>query len=248
VMLDVVDPLHRISVRSLPDQLVTATYSLEDQKSGTQVTVALNGLDQLPQESREERIRFCEAGWEKALKNLKAHIDGDELPYPQAYTGPLFGYWTKPQEKLGVERSIWIKASCERVWQAVTDPKQIQQWFAPNSSMQLSALQVGGRFFIHNPETNSEHYVQVIELLDPPYQIVTRCVPEPPDTIVKYNTYTLQEENGGTRLTLTFTGYEPEAEASRWNHMEENAVGFGMMLQNIKALVESEELPFPYGF
>jgi len=246
--LDQVDPLRQVIIRSLPDQFVTVTYTLEDQKGGTQVLVAISGFEQMPQDSREDRIQYCEAGWDKALKNLKAYIDGDALPFPQAYTGPLFGYWTKPQERLGVERSIWIKASCERVWQAVTDPKQIQAWFSPNTPLQLTALAVGGRFFIPNAETNTEQYVEIIELLDPPYQIVTRCLPEAPDTVVKYKTYTLQEENGGTRLTLTFTGYEPEAEEIRWNHMEENSAGFGVMLQNIKASIEGGDLPFPFGF
>jgi uncharacterized protein YndB with AHSA1/START domain len=34
-------------------------------------------------------------------------------------------------EKLVVERSIWIAAPRERVWQAVTDPEQLAQWFLP---------------------------------------------------------------------------------------------------------------------
>jgi hypothetical protein len=33
--------------------------------------------------------------------------------------------------KMAIERSIWIAAPRERVWQAVTDPAQIVQWFAP---------------------------------------------------------------------------------------------------------------------
>jgi uncharacterized protein YndB with AHSA1/START domain len=248
VTLDVIDPLNCVSMRSLPDQVITITYALSDQKDGTQVMVTASGFERLSPEAREERIQLCASGWEKALKNLKSHIDGDALPFPQAYTGPLFGYWRLPQEKVGIERSIWIKASCERVWQAVVDPKQIQQWFSPNTAWELTALQVGGRFFIPNPETHAEQYVEVIELLDPPYQLVTRCVPEAPDTVVKYKTYMLQEENGGTRLTLTYTGYTPEPEETRWNHMEENSVGFGMMLQNVKAFIEGEGLPFPYGF
>lgn len=248
VALDAIEPLKRISVRSLPDQVITATYTLADQKGGTQVTIVVSGFDRLAAESRQERLQMCTSGWDKALKNLKAHIDGAALPFPQAHTGPLFGYWRLPQEKAGVERSIWIKASCERVWQAVVDPQQLQQWFSPNTPWQLSALQVGGRFYVLNTETNAEQYVEIIELLDPPYQLVTRCLPEAPDTIVKYKTYALQEESGGTRLTITLIGYEPEAEETRWNHMEQDTVGFGMMLQNLKASVEGEALPFPFGF
>ena len=35
------------------------------------------------------------------------------------------------QEKLAVERSIFIPAPRDRVWQALTDPAQLAQWFLP---------------------------------------------------------------------------------------------------------------------
>jgi hypothetical protein len=113
---------------------------------------------------------------------------------------------------------------------------------------ELSALEVGGRLYIYNSETNNEMYVEIIELVDPPHQLVTRIVPEPPSTVVKGRTYTLKEETGGARLTVALTGYEQELEDARWRTMEENAFGFGMMLQNAKAYVEGESLPFPWGF
>ena len=34
-------------------------------------------------------------------------------------------------ETMAVERSIWIKAPRQRIWQAVTDPEQLVQWFVP---------------------------------------------------------------------------------------------------------------------
>jgi uncharacterized protein YndB with AHSA1/START domain len=210
--------------------------------------VTLTGFEALPEDTREDRFQLSGAGWEKALKNLKAYVEGETLPFPDAYVGPLFGYWREPKEKLAIERNIWIDASRERVWSAITDPKQLQQWFSPNTVWQLSKLEVGGRFYVHNDETNADMYVQIIERLDPPHQLITRTVPEPPDTVDKSTIYTLIEENGGTRLILTLIGYEPEAESSRWGHMEQDAFGFGMMLQNTKAFVEGNPLPFPWGF
>ena len=32
---------------------------------------------------------------------------------------------------ISVERSIWIAAPRERVWQAVVEPEQVAQWFLP---------------------------------------------------------------------------------------------------------------------
>jgi hypothetical protein len=60
--------------------------------------------------------------------------------------------------------------------------------------------------------------------------------------------YLLQEERDGTRLTVTHSGYELLPEDSRWASMEQNAFGFGQMLDNVRALVEGEELPTPGGF
>jgi len=56
------------------------------------------------------------------------------------------------------------------------------------------------------------------------------------------------EENGGTRLTITHAGYELEREENRWNNMEQNAFGFGMMMENLQAYLLDTSLPYPSGF
>ena len=33
---------------------------------------------------------------------------------------------------LKVEQSVWIAASRERVWRAITDPEQLSQWWSPH--------------------------------------------------------------------------------------------------------------------
>jgi uncharacterized protein YndB with AHSA1/START domain len=246
--MEVVDPLHKALLRSLPENLVTVVCTFEDQQDGTQVTVTVTGLDALPGDAREERLHLIGAGWEQALSNLKADVAHIDLPYPAAFVGPLFGHWRDTKTTIAVERSIWVKVSRERVWRALVDPKLIQQWFSPTTPWQLSALEVGGRFYVREANMAADMYVEIIEVLEPSHKLVTRCIPEPPDTVVKWKTYTLTDENGGTRLTLTYRGYEAEPDSSRWGHMEENLAGFGMMLQNTKAYLEDGSLPFPNGF
>ncbi|MEO8612650.1 MAG: SRPBCC family protein [Chloroflexota bacterium] len=248
VILDMSDAPRQVTSHSLPDQSLDVTFKLVEQSGGTQVTVSVSGFESLADNTRKDRLELVGAGWDKALQNLKAFVDGAALPFPQAPVGPLFGYWREPNQKLAIERSIWIDAPRERVWRAITNPKQIQSWFSPNTVWQLSALEIGGRFFVHNAEDNGEMYVEIIDVLNPYNQLVTRTVPEPPDTVVKTKAYTLIEENQGTRLIVTLTGYEPESDDTRWNHMEQDAFGFGMMLQNTKAYIEGKELPFPMGF
>ena len=90
-------------------------------------------------------------------------------------------------------------------------------------------------------------YTQIIDVLDPPHRLVMRSVPEPGATS-RVTTYTVQEERGGARLTVTNAGYELLPEETRWNDVEQSAFGFGMMLENIQALIEGRSLPYPGGF
>lgn len=141
-------------------------------------------------------------------------------------------------EKLAIERSIWIAAPRERVWQAVIDPMQIAQWFAPGTSFS----QNGNTISVRINEVEVE--VAVIELLDPPRQITTRNLPDRTLT----TTYTLEEENGGTRFTVTETGFESLSEESRQARLDQNDQGWEMALENLKAFIDGRNLPRPEGF
>ena len=237
----------QVTSRSLPDQQLATTYVLEEEDGGTRVTVTMTGFEALPVDARQDRVKPSSAAWEKALANLKAFVAGAELPFPQGYVAALFGYRREAKATFAVERSIWINAPRERVWQAITDPEQIEAWFSPGTPWRLSTLEVGGRLFVPNGETGAELYTQVIELVDPPHRLVLRSVPEPPAT-VEITDHRLQEEHDGTRLIITHSGYELVPEEMRWNVMEQNAFGFGMMLENLKAHIEGNGLPYPGGF
>lgn len=237
----------QVSTRSLPDRLIVTAYTLEEEKDGTRVTVTMRGFESLPENARQDRIKPSSEGWEKALANLKAAVDGAELPFPQGHAAALFGYRRETEGSFAIERSVWIDAPRERVWRSVTDPAQITQWFSPGTEWQSTGLAVGARTFVRNPETGGEMYAQVIELLDPPRQLVTRSLAEPPET-PHVTTWILAEEKQGTRLTIIHSGYELEPGESRANNMEQNAFGFGMMLENLEAFVQGGSLPYPGGF
>lgn len=245
--LEALDSPHQVTTRSLPDRLLALVFTLEELRGGTQVTLALTGFESLPAEARADRAASSTIGLEKSLANLGAAIAGADLPFPDGHIAALFGYRRETKQIIAVERSIWIAAPRERVWRAVTDPVELEHWFSPGTRWSLTALEVGGRLFAPNAETGAEMYTQVIELVDPPQQLVTRTAAEPPD-IAYVTTYTLREEGKGTRLTITHSGYELDLSDQRWSGMEQNAFGFGMMVENIKAHVEGERLPYPGGF
>ena len=79
-------------------------------------------------------------------------------------------------ENLELERNTWIAAPRERVWQAITDPEQLEQWFLPPSlgarltrdgdgtlSVGLGPMQVG---------------VAVLQEIEPPRQATTLGLPD----------------------------------------------------------------------
>lgn len=244
---EVVSETRQLTSRSLPDMLLVTTYTLEDEKGGTRLTVTMSGFEAMPEQAALERLGPSSAAWEKALNNLKAHIDGAALPFPEGYVASLYGYRRESNNKFAIERSIWVDAPREKVWQAITDPKQLQQWYSPNTPWLLSALEIGGKFYTYDAETETETYTEVIELLDPPHQLVKHSVAKPPAT-PQVTAWRLDEEKGGTRVTITNSGYELEAEGTRHPNMEQNAFGFGMVMENLKAYNEGKTLPFPWGF
>ena len=135
--------------------------------------------------------------------------------------------------KIAIERSIWIAAPRERVWQAVTDPAQIAQWFAPGTTFS----QNGNTICVRIGETDIE--VAVIEQIDPPRQITTRNLPDRSIT----TTYTLEEENGGTRFTVTETGFESLSEGARKERLAQDDKGWEIALENLKAYIDGRILP-----
>jgi uncharacterized protein YndB with AHSA1/START domain len=246
-VIEVVSEARQLISRSVPDMLLTTTYTLEDEKEGTRLTVTMSGFDALSEQAAQERLAPSGAGWEKALNNLKAYIDGAELPFPEGYITSIYGFRRESKDALAIECSIWINASREKVWGAITDPKQLQGWYSPTTLWLLTALEVGGRFYTYDIQTETEMYAEVIERLDPPRQLVKRSVAKPPETS-QVTTWLLEEEKGGTRATITNSGYELQPEGTRHPNMEQNAMGFGMALANLKAYNEGQPLPNPYGF
>ena len=246
-VLEEVDPPRHVRSYGLPDHVISITYLLEEENDGTRVTVTLSGFENLPVDARQDRIGPSGMAWEKALANLKAFVTGTALPFPEGYVAALFGYRRESEKSFAVERSIWIAAPRERVWSAITDPAQLESWFSPGTSWKLTALEASGRLFTPDPETGDETNVQVIQLVDPPQRFVTHSLPASPGS-AEVTAYLLQEERGGTRLTITNSGYELLPDDERWSTMEQNAFGFGMMLENLRAYIESNDLPTPGGF
>jgi uncharacterized protein YndB with AHSA1/START domain len=240
-----------VSLQGLPDQRLVARLSLVPDDVGsehsTQVNVVLSGADSMAAEPDEDRAAIALEAWRKGLANLAAAAENKALPYPEGYVAALLGYHRQSQRVVGVERSTWIAAPVERVWSAITDPAQIEGWFSPGTAWTLTDLAPGGRLFVRDPESGGELYLQVIERMEPLRLLVLRTEPDT-EGKSEFTDYSLQPKGDGTRLTLTYHGLDKLPEATRHATMEQHAFGFGMVMENVRALLERKPLPYPGGF
>jgi uncharacterized protein YndB with AHSA1/START domain len=142
--------------------------------------------------------------------------------------------------KLTVERSIWIAAPRERVWRAVTE--ETDQWFSISTPATLSSRSPGGRISVTMQGVQIE--VAVIEVYDPPHEFTTRELPGGLVTV----SFLLDEENGGTRVTVIERGLEALPEQERQARLTRNAAAWTRALDNLSALISGAPLPHPEGF
>jgi uncharacterized protein YndB with AHSA1/START domain len=144
-------------------------------------------------------------------------------------------------EDLVVERTVWIAAPPERVWQAVTEAEQLAQWFAPGSPWEIPQLEVNTTVKFHN--TATEILLATIQTADPPQQFALRWEPEEDGTILT-TTFLLKEENDGTRVSIRETGFESLAADICQQRVEQTAAGYGISLENLRAYLMGEPVPF----
>jgi uncharacterized protein YndB with AHSA1/START domain len=84
-----------------------------------------------------------------------------------------------------------------------------------------------------------------IEVVDPPRQFTLRWQPDreyPAMTLV--TTFLLEEENEGTRVTISESGYETMPAAARQQWLEAVGQGYAKSVENLKAHLEGRSLPF----
>ena len=142
-------------------------------------------------------------------------------------------------EKLVVERSIWIAAPRERVWDAITDAEQLKQWWG--DYWEIPALQVGATIKFGDP---NDLMLATIAVLVPPRQFTIHWPPqEQYHSIEMFTIFLLAEENDSTRVTVTETGFEALPDDIRQSRFDKTADGYTKVLANLKAHLEGSSTP-----
>jgi uncharacterized protein YndB with AHSA1/START domain len=138
-----------------------------------------------------------------------------------------------------IEKQIFIKAPRQRVWRALTDPKEFGQWFRVNLAKGFSA---GARTTGNVTYEGYEHieFSVTVEQMVPERLLSWRWVPNAIDPARDYSrepttlvVFELEEAPGGTLLKVTESGFDKVPSDRRTQAYRGNEQGWGIQVENI---------------
>ena len=142
-----------------------------------------------------------------------------------------------------IEKQITIRAPRSKVWRALTDLEQFQQWFGAKLDQPFAP---GKRSKGHVTEKGWEH-VQMeitVERMEPEHTLTYRWLPFAIDPKRDYSQekrtlveFSLEEVDGGTRLTVVESGFEFVAADRRAEAFKMHEGGWEGQLKNIAKYV-----------
>lgn len=134
-----------------------------------------------------------------------------------------------------IERDLFLPVSIDRVWQAISTPEGLSQWFSNHASFEAKA---GSELqFVWNEHGTANGRVETIE---PPTKFAYRWqahgVPDNEALTTENSTlvtFSLSEVEGGTQLIVVETGFTGLNTAAREKNYEENVSGWQHELQEL---------------
>jgi len=135
-----------------------------------------------------------------------------------------------------VRRELEIRAPRARVWEALTEPNQLLQWF-PTKRAEID-LRPGGDAVLEWDEATAEAVVDVVE---PPGLLVFRWRPEGLGRPFTTVSFTLEELDGGasTRVQLVESGFASLPDQIEIQSQKGNDEGWAHELQELKEYLEA---------
>jgi uncharacterized protein YndB with AHSA1/START domain len=142
-----------------------------------------------------------------------------------------------------IEKQVTLRASRARVWRAITDSQEFGAWFKAVIEGPFAAGQTA-RGRITYPGYEHLKLEMRIEKIEPEHTFSFRWHPGPeesgPDDPLVLVEIHLEEVEGGTRLTLTESGYEALSPERREAAFRSNEGGWEEQLEtNLRGHVES---------
>ena len=135
-----------------------------------------------------------------------------------------------------IEREVLVAAPPERLWEVLTTPEHIDQWFL-GMTTQVD-LRPGGAMVLASEEFGKVD--AVVEKVEPPRRFSFRWARHP-DTPVAEGTATLVEftltpEGDGTRVRLVESGFTSTdaVKVDQARHAEANSQGWRQVLDHLR--------------
>lgn len=143
-----------------------------------------------------------------------------------------------------IEKEIVLNAPGSQVWNAIADAKKFGEWF----QVDMSGVEFMAGQPVHAKMTYPGHegkpFEMVIDRIEPERLFSFRWHPYGIDPNVDYSgepmtliEFRLEEVEGGTKLTITESGFDKIPLARRAEAFRMNSEGWGMQLHNIEAYV-----------
>ena len=139
-----------------------------------------------------------------------------------------------------IEKQVILEASRARVWRALTDVAQFNEWFGVQLEQPFTpGAEVSGRISIRN----YDHVTMTIwiETMEPERIFSFRWHPYAVEAGVDYSaepttlvTFTLEEAPGGTKLTIVESGFDAIPASRRAKAFEMNSRGWAGQAENIR--------------
>ena len=143
-----------------------------------------------------------------------------------------------------IDRTIELAAPLDRVWRALVTPSEIAAWFRVGIE---GPLTLGNEVWMTWAEPNQppkRFRIRVVEM-DAPRRFAWEWHPGEIDSAIDYSreprtrvTFTLEATPGGTRLTLSETGFTAVSLARRAKVFKDNSQGWTEVLTWFKDHVE----------
>jgi uncharacterized protein YndB with AHSA1/START domain len=134
-----------------------------------------------------------------------------------------------------IEKDILIDAPLEAVWRAITEPRQMVQWFSAEAEIDVKP---GGHGRLVFP--SGESYQLQVEAVEPPRRFAFRWV-QPEGSIARPGNsmlveFTLEPEGSFTRLRVVESGFDTVdwSNENTVRYLERHTDGWGRLLERLK--------------
>ncbi|MBA2685768.1 MAG: SRPBCC family protein [Gemmatimonadaceae bacterium] len=140
-----------------------------------------------------------------------------------------------------LQKEIVLDSPRSRVWRAITDVREFNEWFGVNLTTPFTpGAEVSGNITI----PGYDHLVATIwiENMEPQSRFSFRWHPDATDPCVDYTkeattlvTFTFEDVDGGTKLTIVESGFDALPESRRGKAFTGNDAGWASQTKRIAA-------------